>query len=473
MLGITFHVGLCSVTSQGPESVRPVPYIRYVATCLDIESRLSPRHQRRPVCPSSGIMDLSVRSRRSAGLRKAHRKSRGGCQQCKRRHVKVGNGCKDRKRFSRSCTLRNLQTDKRLVKCDETHMRCSECSRLELECSFTVAASPASSASPLHTSEPTQDGLDSGLVSPDDLVLLHNYMTSTVNSFDVAVDDELRTMFTHEYVRTALAEPFLLHTLLGVSAMHLFSKDPSKTEYFRRATLLQNTALRLVQPHLTHLAEEHAIALFIFSSFTAAFAFAKTILDPYNEPQDPVMEMRGCFGLLRGTSAVIGPHITYLRSSWLQPAFRAHCDKVLDNSEVDHPAYSTVCEMIQRDERDGYAQLLPGIRRLFMYLLMLGSTSSGAQGTMFVHSWPAEVDKAFIDMLDERRPTALVIMAYYAVLMSLNSKAWWIGNWPDLLLTRIDRELGHDYAAVLEWPRRMIPQRFTTSSSQVFEEAAH
>jgi hypothetical protein len=55
--------------------------------------------------------------------------------------------------------------------------------------------------------------------------------------------------------------------------------------------------------------------------------------------------------------------------------------------------------------------------------------------------------------LTERRP---VILAYYTVLLKLDTGLWWIGEWPGVLLNHISTIPGEKWADFLKWPKTII-----------------
>lgn len=184
------------------------------------------------------------------------------------------------------------------------HPRCGNCSRLELTCSFIQpavlqASSPSSlitvAISHMHPGGPGQP------LPIVDLELLHNFMVHTVRSMELGV--EARQIVIDKYVGLGFTKPYVLYTILAISALHLLSQDRSRTELFAKATSLQSTALQLVQPHIANLTEDDALGVMAFSSFTAMFARAEVILNPYTLPRDPIESCVECFQLVVSISS--------------------------------------------------------------------------------------------------------------------------------------------------------------------------
>ncbi|RYP85121.1 hypothetical protein DL770_005101 [Monosporascus sp. CRB-9-2] len=128
--------------------------------------------------------------------RRAHAKSRSGCEQCKERHVK----------------------------CNEVHPRCLNCERHGIACSFSA---PSFTITPLN-----QDSIA-------DLELLeywhrHPFPANTSGPGRRSEYDPVRLGFSHHY---------LLNSILALAALQLFDEDRSQTRWYARAVAHQQAAI--------------------------------------------------------------------------------------------------------------------------------------------------------------------------------------------------------------------------------------
>lgn len=169
--------------------------------------------------------------------RKTHSKSRNGCDQCKRRHHK----------------------------CNEVRPICSNCERLKTPCSLATTPSPSvlSPASQVagamsHNLLGYERGQTTQSSNLLDLELMHHGITCTAKAFGNEEEDPAKSVLQFSY-------HYLLHASLALSALHLFSKQPSRTELFVQASSHQDTALSLVRPHIADLTEEHSVPVLMFS----------------------------------------------------------------------------------------------------------------------------------------------------------------------------------------------------------------
>ncbi|PTB53223.1 hypothetical protein M431DRAFT_556328 [Trichoderma harzianum CBS 226.95] len=222
-------------------------------------------------------------------IRRPHRKSRNGCKQCKRRHMK----------------------------CDEHRPTCVNCSTCDRECSYsqrlgandagmiTLANSSqtptASDTSP--SSSPANlvaaigaagfcpaDGVESGTESllPNvynlgHLALLHHLESNLLNSGDAGLfpDATKAGEIAKLIFKSAITTPFLMDELLAMAALHLSTQafDPAeKNQYLHQAAQLQTRALGYFNAAQPRVSDENCTAMFLFSSFLSLHTLFDTTI---------------------------------------------------------------------------------------------------------------------------------------------------------------------------------------------------
>jgi hypothetical protein len=74
-----------------------------------------------------------------------------------------------------------------------------------------------------------------------------------------------------------------------------------------------------------------------------------------------------------------------------------------------------------------------------------------------INAWPTALKPEFWQLLEAKSPIALLVLAYFAALMSLRPKLWWFQNWPKLLLEKVEEHLvGNEWKEALAWPKRVV-----------------
>ncbi|KAI0975443.1 hypothetical protein F4678DRAFT_420286 [Xylaria arbuscula] len=86
------------------------------------------------------------------------------------------------------------------------------------------------------------------------------------------------------------------------------------------------------------------------------------------------------------------------------------------------------------------------------------ATFDGPPENQFVFGWLYRLDKRFVGYLQQKNPIALIILAYYAVLLGTED-LWYIDGWADHLLATARDLVEAEYAIWLEWPTESLQQR--------------
>jgi len=95
------------------------------------------------------------------------------------------------------------------------------------------------------------------------------------------------------------------------------------------------------------------------------------------------------------------------------------------------------------------AQALAILRRVFRLPYAPNKTWLDVRGAVFI--WPGAVSQVFVDLLYERRPGALVLLAYFCVLLKRIDSYWYFEGLGVGLLKRIGEELDRRGEGWREW----------------------
>lgn len=262
--------------------------------------------------------------------------------------------------------------------------------------------------------------------------------------------------FKRQYASLALAAPYLLHNVLAVSAMHLYLMDPSRQELSTRALQLHNTALGLARPHLISLRSSECLAMFLFAGLTAVYglaegsAVARLDFEPIPNPLERIL---ACFRLARGINSLLGSNQQFIAASWVGPmvwaSIAAGRDQ-LDQFDGADPDYTTIRTLSFGLEDPVHRRAcLRAAEDLFRCIHAVKHVQGQQATSRFILGWPVGIDATFEGLLEQKKPVALIILAYYAVLLHYGHSCWWTCGWPAMLLRFIDAELGQDWAEFL------------------------
>lgn len=405
-------------------------------------------------------------------MRRSHKKSRNGCKECKRRHIK----------------------------CDERRPACSNCVTSDRQCSYLLlyqhtpphpsplAGSPACVDSPALTSSAPESEAEkpsrvSGLLGEGysllHLELFHHFDRNYSSSFSPGLP-ELEPVLQLA-VREAFVWPYLMDQLLAVSAAHKStladgdSHSARSVLYRTEATRLQTRAVaRLGHVSQCEISDENCVALFLFSMFLGQHAlFDVFSSSPLGDLAAVLDRFTHCIGLHRGIRAIASTTLPRVRAQFQsdlglgpehpeeapQPVAQGVLDKgsecaallelLRNKSQLTSTAKQACCdavELLQQMFDSARPTLTSGA----------GTGTAPARRFIVVQEWPVRVSAAYADLLSERRPEALVILAYYGVLVHQARDCWLAGGAGSYLIRSITAHLGAYWAEWLQWPNFML-----------------
>ncbi|KAK3503447.1 hypothetical protein B0T13DRAFT_486292 [Neurospora crassa] len=415
-------------------------------------------------------------------MRRSHRKSRKGCLECKRRHIK----------------------------CDETRPRCINCQTVERECSYpilpgtdtgsdelsrspadhlSVAATPPSSGAgsapasvasfsgggyggsastmpmPDVTPFPVPTGYqDSEPPSPNvnmvHMELLYHFTTDVFFTFAPFGDSARSLTMNH-----ALGEPYLMYQILALSARHLSVLRPHREAFYHHhAIQLQTHALTLFNSiDMAHFDAciEKRVPLFLFSSILGVHALCDTL--SYRDAEFPATLTRivGYLHLHRGIYGVLEGHMDEMRQSELKPIIEAGIrlyDTRGSGPECDEILHRLESRLSQEDDDD--KERLHGLRQaMHRVQFIFDATSSPTAKVQMMLAWGTMLTKPVMGMLEEGKPEVLAVLAYYFVCLHLCRKAWIAGDSGRFLLDSLARymaSLGPEWSEWIETPCRLL-----------------
>ncbi|KAI0385244.1 hypothetical protein F5Y04DRAFT_247276 [Hypomontagnella monticulosa] len=390
---------------------------------------------------------------RSGMPRRSHRKSRAGCSECKRRHIK----------------------------CDENRPACGNCSISSRHCSFLLSqpnlptageertASPTpnfppqsgastpshcySPISPNHEFSPIQD------VNMTHLELFHHSFTSNFDLPPTSENPE-KNMSPSMIVETALSYPFLMSEMLAVAALHLAHLRPEKAQFYKHhAVGLQTHALGIFNREMTKVTRENCVAILLFTWFMTLHTLCETTESP--DVPGFLDRFIHYMQLHRGVRAVTG-------EAW-QLMLESKMGFVLQEAArlLDHIGSGThtteIKECIQKSETlrdDEKLTCTDGLDRIQWFLSKVDGPEekdpSLVATFLSLTSWPVIINADFLRLASKRTPEALLVLSYYAIPLHLCRNIWVIGSTGRLLIQSVRLHLDEKWHKWLDWPETLM-----------------
>lgn len=377
--------------------------------------------------------------------RKSHRKSRLGCKTCKQRKVK----------------------------CDEKQPICARCEASGRTCSYlNVPSYPVPNRSISHrdlrkenSSEPPRHSPPFGDLRPP-LELSDVFATTERYSllhFDLFQHFKERLFGeatkacrdVHRIFEVAIREAFrtsyLMDQILALAASHKSTLSEQDREWYR------SEAIRLQTRALTQFSGKHespsSMAPFIFSTLLGqhvlfdAFSWASglpSVLDNLAQCLELHQGIRVVAGqTMSGTGSTFDEHLAdspiHIETETI---LGSECQSLMERLKASDLSESTISV---------YTEAATILQYLF-------DSVNKAQNRrlVVVQEWLVRVSTEYIALMKQRRPEALIILAYYGVLLHHARDYWAFSGSGSYLIRGISNHLGDYWLEWLDWPNAQI-----------------
>ncbi|KAF9691036.1 hypothetical protein EKO04_011050 [Ascochyta lentis] len=412
--------------------------------------------------------------------RRAHRKSRAGCDECKRRRIK----------------------------CGEEKPSCAHCKRHFVTCVYPSIApvraksntdSPASSAASHAT--PSQQKIisndpypinyqsnfrhDPSLFTLSDLALLHHW--TTITSPNIVQSPSVNYIWQSGFPQFAFKNSALMNRILSLAALHRAYLDPAN----RHSAMLvagqhHSLAIKGLMEGLQD-GPEPNLANAEFANAVLTFFYAFISFGPlYNDQQANTnvtahtSQILGAswIPLIRGLGAVIGrvreqvavgPLGSLLDiAKWME--LRPGTEYDADDQRISRVAdiWSKPDDMSEHS--DTYDQTLLALRQCNMWLKQSNTwqdddspqkANYGPWSGPFI--WLSLVPETYITLLNKRQPPALIIFACFGALVHKMNNYWWMEGCGRSIVDAVDHCLGPYWNDWMEWPKEIVQSGTPTS----------
>ncbi|QGI67364.1 uncharacterized protein FFB20_03424 [Fusarium fujikuroi] len=454
-----------------------------------------------PRTSGSGSGSGSRSGAATAKLRRAHRKSRNGCLECKRRHIK----------------------------CDENRPACSNCVISERTCSFPAQPTPVAAPTPpeqlvssfnepLSTSqvESPADSISSTAAShrpssiPPPSYLAPNSNSGFSSNVDGGAHSTSLPSFTESFAAADLSEsplstslsdalptptftnkhlillhhfrksllfdvdnvdviidlaldwsseaPYALDQLLAISADHLAmtlveTSAESAASWRRVATELQTRALTHFNrdSHDTANYESRFVPRFLFSSLLSLHMLYDT-LTQYRATFHVFIE-RFCDSvcLHRGVKSSSSPGYQTLIRSPLAPFFLGvkNAAELGDKGDECAPLISLI---ENSDLSPSAVEACSTAAHTLQWAFDIHRNLPKSINVQAATAFPVVLSDNYVEPVRKHRPEALLVLAYYGVLLHRCRHVWLFGDSGAFLIHLIADHLGSYWKDALRWP---------------------
>ncbi|PYI21202.1 hypothetical protein BO99DRAFT_401068 [Aspergillus violaceofuscus CBS 115571] len=334
--------------------------------------------------------------------------------------------------------------------------------------------------------------------------LLHHWILDVADSFDVSPG--FHRAWRDQAIRAALQHEYLLHVILVLSALHLALTDsPSFTDRHRGLIVRGcSDAMATFRKEAEHVTEVNCHALMAFAFLVSVYAFALAQFDradhhdhhcshqppppPHRVDQDQehkqqeqniLDETIGTLVLIKGT-VVVGDSTKPLAEAsgrpWVanadilapplgesaSPSEDQDLHRALEDLQawIDHAARGRGSGKHQGEEGGGPPTPTPRpitTTTSHQALRLLRETlAANLRSNLRPFAWPCTLDENYLDLLRARDPTALLILAHYAVILVQCRAQWWCAGWGARVIAGVAELLPEGLAGPLAYPLHVI-----------------
>ncbi|KAM3084005.1 hypothetical protein ACMFMG_001888 [Clarireedia jacksonii] len=382
--------------------------------------------------------------------RRTHKKSRKGCAECKRRHIK----------------------------CDESRPGCVNCSTANYQCSYLkpptsgTSTPTASTTTPDSSKSPSDTHLDRqvsphpsipfALVPQSPLVnLTHLELFQVIYSGNLLWDIERRQIKSEHVFKYAFSASYLMHELLACAALYCYKTRPDQSQFYHdEAMKLQGESLRLFNESVKEINIENIIPAFFYSGILGLNLFIDAFSTPTASMDKFLDRLVHSITIMRGIRTITGAKWwEYLRTSEISgliqddegdPNHKDDISDTLDEFQAELHQYPILedneCQVLQ----DAVGRLR------WSYISGLAHVKNGVHPSRIVTAWPITVSTEYTVLLARRRPGALLVLAYFSILLHKCQVHWAVGQSGTHLLNVVGAYLSTDHEKWLERPRSMV-----------------
>lgn len=295
-----------------------------------------------------------------------------------------------------------------------------------------------------------------------DLELMMHWCTTTYRS--MARDQAAERLWQTVIPQLSLRFPSLRHGLLALAALQIAgtsTRPDRKWRYLVSAREHQSQALQGVHlENTSELTDAECNAHFALCGVLMVFPFAYCLVDDGIEGDDEQPEVLDEFlEVFQLTRWLVGAMVLSVE--------RVGCGELYSLVRPDEirprmPNMSRlVVQSLRRQNeietlRDPNHEKVTYSEAIEFLSSSLEQLMNGGEPKDFAFCWCFHVPVRFPELVAERKPFALVILAHYAVVLHHLRDSWWMGDWGIRILKQVVDELDAEWRELIRWPADAI-----------------
>jgi hypothetical protein len=277
------------------------------------------------------------------------------------------------------------------------------------------------------------------------------------------VDLELARIMTP----TILSAPYLLLQVLALSALHLSHKKPEQADsYQAEATSLQIEALTSFDDYLGNINSSNCEAMLMFASLLGTHSLAEAVKASECDADGFLDNFVTYLNLHRGVQTVTSQAWALLMQSKMSPLLHRSSYRLDIAATQTTERADLITENLTHllDGTDMNTESIEACRHavsqltLVYHAVHMEDAIEGVQQqpSGLIWAWPCLLSGTYTELLQKRRPEALIILCYYALLLHRRRNMWSVGNAGRMLIESVTKSLGSYWRHWLDLPNEII-----------------
>lgn len=267
------------------------------------------------------------------------------------------------------------------------------------------------------------------------------------------------TVWRHAVPEEALSNPFLMHGILALSALHLARTSPEKTRraaYLEQAMAHQNQALELFRDLLCDLNKANSKPMVAFAGIVVLYTFGSPHIRDVQDPWACIDSLCQVLVLSRGVLQLIRYPADTISGSAFAPILQLDESYAPLQGEAktiidDLYEANNLCGLQDANhETEVYASTIGNFAK------MLSLVHGGVTTSTVAIRWAIKLPQRFLEIVRGREPLSLVILSYYCVLLQYLKHRWCFEDWCVQLVQAVWAILDDHWRSLVHWPMREI-----------------
>ena len=319
----------------------------------------------------------------------------------------------------------------------------------------------------MHTSQ-SQLNEQTTALGITDVRLLHNWTVEAYKGFGDTIEE--KNFWQIEVPQLACIHPFLMHSLLAISCLHLARQSTDRSAHYPTiAAEHQNKALPAYRSIISDLessrTEQSGRAVVAVTSLTTIYAVLSPISadSQLSEASRVLAHLIESFSLLRGARgvvAVVGDAVEGCTMTSLTRAVSGDMNLALNPEDarlaILKPTISRdpgVSPLVADDRSQVSSNALYLLRRCFAMLFLPSKPVSIKRA---LYNWVECIPNTYLEALSELQSGALVVLAHWCILLKRAETKWYLRGSAENIMSIIAGVLDEEWRTQIAWPLQVV-----------------